>query len=289
MVRTEHEMVGVYGQVLLTTNPAPAGFLSRYILCVTPVVLVLISLIVLEFMRILVSSFLPSWGKTLASIVPDLPVVMEIIVLCISPIGVLLFFIYLGDVVHRPEIGIGSALTLIFSILCALYFLQGTDIPIFSTRYLQTLFHWVAYLVQPASVLAAGLILAGIELFRRSIVYTLTRDVVIITGGVWKQVENVIPLHNVERIIVVQGWLGRYFNTGTVLLQGVVLGDHDIDLRKYPAGGSGVHGRVYRGHTVPWQTGSLDPCISLFGVYDPESVRRALEKAIELQADKRQE
>lgn len=74
MVRTEREIAGVYGQVFLTTNPAPAGFFSRYILCATPVLLVVISLMILEFMRILVSSFLPSWGKDLIWVVPDLPV-----------------------------------------------------------------------------------------------------------------------------------------------------------------------------------------------------------------------
>jgi hypothetical protein len=289
MVRTEHEMVGIYGQVLLTTNPAPAGFLSRYILCVTPVLLVVISLLVLEIMRIFVSSFLPSWGKTLALIVPDLPVMMDIVVFCISPVGILLFFIYLGDVVHRPEIWIGSALTLVLSILGALFFLQGTDMPLLSSSYLQTLLHWVAYLVLPASVMAAVLILAGIEIFRRSVVYTITRDVVIITGGLWTQVENVIPLHNVERIVVVQGRLERYFNTGTVLPQGIVLGNRNLDLRKYPAGGGGFHAGANRDHTVPWQAGSLDPYISLFGVHDPESVRLTLEKAIDLQSDKREE
>ena len=288
MVRTEREMVGIYGQVLLTTNPAPAGFFSRYILCVTPVLLVVISLGVLELMRILVSSFLPSWGKTLALIVPDLPVIMEIVVLCISPVGILLFFIYLGDVVQRHEIWIGSALTLILSILGALFFLQGTDIPVLSTRYLQTLLQWVAYLVQPASVMAAVFILAGIEIFRRSVVYTITRDVVIITGGIGKQVENVIPLHNVERILVAQGRMGRYFNTGTVLPQGVVLGNRDLDLRKYPAGCGGAHAGAHRGH-VPWQPGSLDPYISLFGVHDPESVKLTLEKAIGFLPDKSQE
>jgi membrane protein YdbS with pleckstrin-like domain len=289
MVRTEHEMVGIYGKVLLTTNPAPAGFLSRYILCVTPVLLVVISLLVLEIMRIFVSSFLPSWGKTLALLVPDLSVMMEIVVLCISPVGILLFFIYIGDVVHRPEIWIGSALTLVLSILGALFFLQGADIPLLSSSFLQTLLHWVAYLILPASVMAAVFILAGIEIFRRSFVYSITSDVVIINGGIWKQVENVIPLHTVKRVVVVQGRLERYFNTGTVLPQGIVLGNRDLDLRKYPAGGGGLHAGAYRDHMVSWQAGSHDPYISLFGVHDPESVRLTIEKAIDLLSDKREE
>jgi len=136
--------------------------------------------------------------------------------------------------------------------------------------------------------MAAVFILAGIEIFRRSVVYTITRDVVIITGGIGKQVENVIPLHNVERILVVQGRLGRYFNTGTVFPQGVVLGNCDLDLRQYPAGGGGAHAGAHRGH-VPRQPGSLDPYISLFGVHDPESVKLTLEKAIGFLPDKSQE
>ena len=289
MVRTEREMVGIYGPVLLTTRPVPAGFLTRYMLCVTPVLLVVISLMILEFMRILVSAFLPSWETTLATIVPDLPVIVEIVVLCISPVGILLFFVYFGDAVHRPEIWIGSALTLILSISGALFFLPVMDIPVLSTRYLQTLLHWVAYLVQPASVIAAGLILAWIELFRRSVVYTITRDVVIITGGIWKQVENVIPLHKVERIVVVQGRLGRFFNTGTIVPQGIVLGNQDFDLRKYTVGGGGVNSGPNRDHRVPWQTGSLDPYISLYGVHDPESVKLTLEKEINILSDKNHE
>ena len=115
--------------------------------------------------------------------------------------------------------------------------------------------------------MAAVFILAGIEVFRRSLTYTITRDVVIITGGIGKQVENVIPLHNVERILVMQGRLGRYFNTGTVLPQGVVLGNRDLDLRKYPAGNSGTHAGAHRGHRSLADR-SLDPYISLFGVHD---------------------
>ncbi len=288
MVRTEREMVGIYGPVLLTTYPVPAGFLTRYILCGAPLVVVVISLAVLEFMRISVNSLLPSLEKNLGMIIPELPVITEIIVLCISPVGILLFFIYLGDALHRPEIWIGSALTLVLSILGALIFLPDMNIPILSTRYLQTLFEWVTYLVQPSSVIAAALILAGIELYRRSIVYTITRDVVIITGGIWKQVENVIPLNSVEKIILVQGRLGRFFNTGTVVPQGIVLGNRGVDLRRSHATGGGVHTGQNRGHAVSWQGGSLDPYISLFGVHHPESVKQNLENAIEQLADKDQ-
>jgi membrane protein YdbS with pleckstrin-like domain len=289
MVRTEREMVGIYGPVLLTTHPAPAGFLTRYLLCMTPVVLVVISLIILELLRILINSILPQLGKTVGLIIPDLPVIMEIMVFCISPVGILLFFIYLGDALNRPELWIGSSLTLILSILGALVYSQGINTPILSASYLQNLLEWVVYLVLPCSVIAAVFILSGIELFRRSIVYTITRDVVIITGGIWKQVENIIPLHNVERIVVVQGNLGRFFNTGTVLLQGVVLGNRDVDLRRYHTTGGRVHTEQHRGHAVPWQESSFDPFISLYGVRYPESVKLNLEKAIELLAGRNQE
>lgn len=116
MVRTEREMTGVYGPVLLTTYPAPEGFINRYVLCLTPIVLVVISLIVLTFMLNIVNSFLPALGNSRGMIVPDLPVIIDICALLISPVGIFLFFIYLGDVLHRAELWAGATLTLLLSL-----------------------------------------------------------------------------------------------------------------------------------------------------------------------------
>ena len=105
---------------------------------------------------------------------------------------------------------------------------QGSDLPILSTGYLLTLFQWVAYLVQPFSVVAAVVVIAGAEAFRRTLHYTLTRDVILITGGIWNQVENVIPLHQIERIGLVQSRLGHLLHFGTVVPAGKVFGLSEI-------------------------------------------------------------
>jgi hypothetical protein len=288
MVRTEREMTGIYGPVLFITNPSPQGFLNRYILGLTPVILVVFSLIVLEFLRAAVNSFLPSLGKSLGGIIPDLPLVIGILVFLISPVGIFLFFIYLGDVLHRTEVWSGPALTLILSGIAAFILGPGMNMPVLSTGYLFTLLHWTAYLVQPFCLIAAAIVLIGIELFRRSIRYTITRDAVIITGGIWNQVENIIPIRQGEKIIVVQGWAERFFHTGTVIPGGLVFGNRDVDMREYSLTGErapGDHG----GHTIAWQQGSRDPLVSLYGVRDPENIRMFLEKAREMQAGKNPE
>lgn len=285
-MRTEREMAGVYGPVLLTTHPAPAGFLNRYILCLTPFVPVVISLIVLAFLLNIVNSFLPLLGNSLGIFGPDLPVIIDIFVLVISPVGIFLFFIYLGDVLHRTEMWTGATLTLLLSIAGALVLVQGMNIPILSMTYLHTLIQWIAYLVQPFSVIAAVCIFFGIELFRRSIVYTVTRDVVIITGGIWNQVENIIPFHTIERIVVVQSRLGRFFHTGTIVPQGLVFGNRDVDMREHHPAGEKVHTRTKYGYALSWQEGAQDPLVCLFGVRDPGSVKMTLEKTREQHSEK---
>lgn len=167
MVRTEREMVGVYGPVILTSQPAPRGFIYKYLLGLTPIILVGLSLLTLPFLQEIVNGFSPSLVSSLKTVAPGLLQYLEISVLLISPVAIFLFFIWLGDVIHRPEIWIGSALTLILSGAEALIMVQGTGLAILSTAYLLTFLQWVAYLVQSFSVVAAGVVIAGIEAFRR--------------------------------------------------------------------------------------------------------------------------
>jgi hypothetical protein len=188
MVRTEREMVGVYGPVILTTRPTPGGFIYKYLLGLTPLILVGLSLLALPLLHEMVKGFSPTLVDSLQKVIPDLPQIIEICVLLLAPVAIFLFFIWLGDVINRPEIWIGSGLTLLLSGAGALYMVQDTDLQILSTGYLLSLLQWVAYLVQPFSVVAAVVVIAGVEAFRRSLHYTLTRDVVIITGGIWNPV-----------------------------------------------------------------------------------------------------
>lgn len=286
MVRPEKEMSGIYGPVLLTTHPAPGGFLFKYILGLTPLLLAALSVIVLTVMIGAGKSFPHSLTGPLGTVVPDLAAFVEIFVYLIAPVGIFLFFILLGDVVNRPEIWAGAGLTLIMSVIGGLILVQGTGIPLLSTSYLLILLQWIAYLIQPCSLIASLIVIAGIELFRRSVKYTITRDVVIITGGLWNMVENVIPLHQIKRVILVQGRLGHFFHFGTIVPAGLVFGITQIDMRGHHLTGDNIHPDTEQASTLRWEEGSHNPLVSLYGIRDPESVKKRLEKAIQQISEK---
>ena len=286
MVRPANEMQGVYGPVLFTTHPAPRGFIYKYILGLTPIFLTALSVIILTVMLGAGASFPPSLVDPLGTIVPDLNAFIEIFVYIIAPVGIFLFFIFLGDQMNRPEIWTGAALALSLSVIGGLVLVQGTGIPFLSTAYLLTLFQWIAYLIQPSSVIASLIVIVGIELFRRSLAYTLTRDVVIITGGLWNTVENVIPLHQIGRIILVKGRLGHFFHFGTIVPAGLVFGVTQIDMRGQYATDNMAHPDTTTATTLRWEQGAHNPLISLYGVRDPENVKARLEKAIQQFSDK---
>jgi hypothetical protein len=286
MVRTEREMVGIYGPVVFTRQPALRGFIYKYFLGLTPIFLTGLSLIALPILYDIVRGFPPSLVNSLHAVVPNLPELIEICILILAPVAIFLFFVWLGDVIHRPEIWIGAGLTLILSGAGAFVMVHGTGLPILSTAYLLTFFQWVAYLVQPFSVVAAGVVIVGIEAFRRSLQYTLTRDVIIITGGIWSQVENVIPLHQIERIGLVQGRLGRLLNFGTVVPAGKVYGLTETDMTGRHEQGDMLHPDTDQVTTVRWQQGSHDPLLCLYGITDPGDVRERIEKTMHKTSEK---
>jgi membrane protein YdbS with pleckstrin-like domain len=234
-----------------------------------------------------VKEFPPYLVQPLQTVVPELPELIEICVLILAPVAIFLFFIWLGDFIHRPEIWIGAGLTLLFSLIGAFVMLQGTEFPILTTRYLLAFFLWVAYLVQPFSIVAAVIVIAGNEAFRRTLNYVLARDAILITGGIWKPAENVIPLQQVERIALVQGRLGRLMNFGTVVPAGKVFGLSEIDMTGHEQGDKQppVTSQVT---SVRWETGSHDPLVCLYGVLNPGDVKARIEKAMQNISEKKE-
>ncbi len=283
MVRPAKEMVGVYGPVLFITHPAPRGFIHKYILGFTPIFLAALSGIILNIMLGAGKSFPHSLVGPLGTIVPDLDIFVQLFAYLIAPICIFLFFIFLGDILNRPEIWIGAGLALIMSVISGLVYM---GIPTLSTSYLFDLFRWIAYLIQPFSVIASLIVITGIELFRRSVTYTITRDVVIITGGLWNLVENLIPLHQIERLVLVQGRLGHFFHFGTIVPAGLVFGISQIDMRGRHVTGDKVYPDTDSSSTVRWEQGLHNPLVSLYGIRDPEKVKALLEKAMQQKSEK---
>ena len=278
MVRPAKEMIGVYGPVLFTTHPAPRGFIYKYILGLTPLFLTALSLIVLNVMLEAGKSFPHSLVGPLGTIVPDLDIFVQMFAYLIAPVCIFLFFIFIGDVLNRPEIWTGAALSLILSVIGGLVYM---GISTFSTSYLFDLLRSIAYLIQYFSVLASLIVILGIELFRRSVTYTITRDVVIITGGLWNLAENVIPLHQIKRIVLVQGHLGQFFHFGTIVPAGLVFGITQVDMREQYAVGDALHPDTETASALRWEQGAQNPLVSLYGIRDPGNVKERLEKAIQ--------
>ena len=287
MVRTERESVGIYGPVILTTRPAARGFIYKYLLGLTPLLLTGLSLLALGLLRDMVKGFPPYLMQPLQTVVPELPELIEICVLVLAPVAIFLFFIWLGDFIHRPEIWVGAGLTLLLSLIGAFVMLHGTEFPILSTRYLLSFFLWVSYLVQPFSVVAAAIVITGTEVFRRTLNYVLARDAILITGGIWHQAENVIPLRDVEGIGFVQGWLGRLLNFGTVVPAGKVFGLSEIDMTGHEQGDT-QHPVTSQVTSVQWQKGSHDPLVCLYGILNPGDVKARIEKAMQNISEKKE-
>jgi hypothetical protein len=273
------ETHGIYGPVLLATHPSPRGFLSRYLLGLTPVVLAGFSLLVLTYLQNVVATSSPPVVHSLQTIVPELPAYIDMTVLLIAPIGIFLLFIYLGDATNHPEIWIGSSLTILLSFIGAIYLEQGLGIPTVSTVYLLLLFQWTAYLAQPFSIVASALVIIGTEIFRRSIRYTIFRDVIRITGGIWTPIEHLIAYKQISRIIIKQNRFNRFIHIGTILFAGSVFRGTDTS-RNGTAGSNGLGGTV-SGYTLVSQAGITSPLDCLYGIRDPEKAKQLLEKKIQ--------
>ena len=267
------ETHGIYGPVLLVTHPAPRGFLSRYLLGLTPVMLAAVSFGVMTLLQGMVATFPPALVQPLGTIVAELPAFIDMTVLLIAPIGIFLLFIYLGDETNHTEIWTGAALTLLLSGIGAFYHVSGLGIPTVSTLYLLLLCQWIAYLTLPFSVIASVVVIIGTEIFRRSIHYTIMRDVVRITGGVWTPVEHLIAYRQISRIIVKQTRFNRFIHAGTIILAGVM--HHGTD-----TGRNGTAGTNGTGYTLVSHDGARNPLDCLYGIRDPENVKELLEKKI---------
>lgn len=270
------ETYGIYGPVLLTIHPTPRGFLPRYLLGLTPVLLAAVSLGVMTILQSIVATFPPALVTSLGTIIPELPAFIDMIVLLIAPIGIFLLFIYIGDATNHTEIWTGAALTLLLSGIGAFYQVSGLSIPTISTLYLLLLCQWIAYFTQPFSVIASVIVITGIEVFRCSIRYTMMRDVVRITGGVWTPVEHLIAYQQISRIIIKQNRFERFFHVGTIILAGVIY-------RRTATSRSGTTGTngTGVGHTLVSQDGVPGPLDCLYGIRDPENAKALMEQKIQ--------
>jgi hypothetical protein len=269
---------GIYGQVILETHPSARGFLSRYLLCLTPIALAGLSVLVLTYLMTMLTESSASIVRSLGTIAPELPAYIEITILLIAPVGIFLFFIFIGDVTSHAEIWIGAALTMLLSGIVAFYIVLTSGLATVTTPFLLSLFRWIAYLVQPASVVATVLVLIGTELFRRSIHYTLYGDLVRITGGVWTPVEHLIAYKQIGRIKVKQNWFNRLIHVGSIMFAGAMY--HGMDTGRTDSDTLPGTESLLSGYTLISPESVHSPLDCLYGIKNPEKAKELLEQKV---------
>jgi membrane protein YdbS with pleckstrin-like domain len=244
-------------------QPDPGGFLVRYILAFAPLVVLVISLATSAALSGFVEGFNASLPGQVRTVMAGIDEFLEMGVLLTAPVGIYLTFVFIGWKVKVTEIWTGSALALGLSGLAGLLIVTFSPDPTLS--HLLDLLYWVAYLIAPASVAAALVLVARAEKFRRSISYTFTVEGVLTRGGIWRRHESLLPYHQIGKVVMEQGPVGHFLHIGTIIPVGMASGG--------PAAGLGRGKEAFR-----------HPLDCLYGISHPEKARELLEQLVSLQS-----
>lgn len=283
-----------------TIRPVAMSFLSRYLLAFTPVALVLLCI----FVRLLLDGIFHSTSQMVPSIVPtplsgspgEASAAMSqfmgtlttatsgigdaatVTILLIAPVGIFLLFTGIGWVLRVAEIWTGAILTLGMSGVAALILAGAPGHMAISAKYLILLLQWIAFLVQPFSILAAILVLFGVEKFRRSISYTITQDNIVIRGGNITMQEHSLPNHLIGRVVLEQDLISTVFNYGTIIPQSVTRWGSEVSFRGIGAAGQRDSFGLGIGYAHAREEASRYPLDCLFGIPEPKTAQQILEK-----------
>jgi hypothetical protein len=250
--------------VILVTSPDPRSFLPRYLLALAPLLILIISLITSAAISGFFEGFSASLAGPVRNVLSGLDELVQMTVLLTAPVSIYLMFMMVGWKVRITEIWAGSALALGSSSLAGFIFV--TFYPDTTLSPSLDLLYWIAYLIGPASIGAAAILIAWAEKFRRSTNYTITGDGLIIRGGVWKRQEHLLPISQIGWVVMEQTPIGRLLHTGTII----------------PVGTASPGSPIRKGKEAP-QVGkeaSRHPLDCLYGIRNPEKVMALLEELI---------
>ena len=287
-VRSQSDQGPGDGSVLLSTGPESASFMYKYLMALSPIVLVIVCIFArwgLENMFHIASSSLTSAVPGLMS--PYTTSVLNqysspitdattITILMIAPVGIFICFAAIGWVMRLTEVWTSTALTLglsgVTGIVMATY---GGGSPV-SGNYMLLVLQWIAYLVQPFCLVAAGIVILATEKFRRSLHYTITNEGLWMRGGfMWKQ-EHMIPHHQIGRIVFEQDFLGTMFNYGTLIPQSMTPWGSETSFRGIGATGQKDNIGLGIGFATGRVEGSRYPLDCLYGIPDPKKAQKIL-------------
>ncbi|MDD1685495.1 PH domain-containing protein [Methanoregula sp.] len=198
-------------------------------------------------------------------------------ILFIAPIGIFLAVIAAGWAMRNAAMWTGPFITLGLSAITAFVLTHGSAGPEISGTFISVLLQWIAFLVQPFSIVATVIVLATTEKFRQSITYTITSNGIYIRGGVWKRQEHMIPHHQIGRVVLEQDFLGARYNYGTVIAQSITRWGAETSFRGVGASGQKDNLGVGIGYAKGREEASRYPLDCLFGIPDPQKARQMLE------------
>ena len=280
--------------VLLSTRPEPMCFIYKHLMALIPVLLVIVCIFVTKIMSELFRTASSLVTSSVFSVTPHmnqaagsmgtysagLAGATNITILLIAPVGIFVLFAGIGWAMRLTQLWTGTLLTLVMSSVAGVLLANGTGTPELSGEYLLTLLQWIAFLVQPFSVIAAGIVIAATEKFRRTIRYSITPDGVHIRGGIWKNQEHMIPHHLIGRIILDQDFIGTLFNYGTIIPQSVTRWGEETSFRGVGATGQKESIGVGIGYAKSREEASRYPLDCLYGIPDPKNAQRILERLV---------
>jgi len=274
--------------VFLVTNPDVRGFIYKYILALTPLFLVVLSWIVRVIIYAIINAFFPSVIPSLTPFFPNMGSLTDMMILMIAPFGIFFLVACAGWAMRIPEVWTGSALTLALSGVAGLLLANGIGAPLISTNNPMEILQWTGFLIQPFSVVAAIIVIAWTEIFRRSIRYTISKAGVRMQGGVWRRQEHMIPRHQIGRVLMEQDRLGSIFRTGTIIPLGTSPWGSKMSTRGVDLGRND-NASADPGYAKSGQEGSRHPLDCLYGIREPEKAMALLEQVIDRPAEREEE
>jgi len=285
-VRSQSDQGSGDGSVLLSTGPESASFMYKYLMALSPIILVIVCIFlqpILENMSHIASSSLTSavpgsMGPYATGVLNQYSSPMtdatNITILMIAPVGIFICFAAIGWVMRLTELWTSTALTLglsgVTGIVMATY---GGGSPV-SGNFMLLLLQWIAYLVQPFCIVAAGIVILATEKFRRSIQYTITKEGLWIRGGFMGIQEHMIPHHQIGRIVFEQDFLGAMFNYGTLIPQSITRWGAETSFRGIGATGQKDNIGLGIGYATGREEGSRYPLDCLYGISDPKKAQK---------------
>ncbi len=273
---------------VILTGPVRMSFIYRYLLALVPVFLVVMCI----FVRQILGSLFHIGSSSLSAAVPDylspyatgiateysasINDATTITILAIAPVGIFLVVVAIGWAARLSELWTGTLLTLVLSGMAALALTPGPGAAPVSGAWIIHFLQWIAFLVQPFSVVAAILVIFGSERFRRSIEYRITRKGIRIRGGLAGVQEHMIPHGQVGRIVFEQDYFGARFNFGTLIPYSTTRWGAETSIRGIGAAGQKNNIGIGVGFAKGREEGSRYPLDCLFGIPDPLRVQEIL-------------